>query len=144
MYKKISSFIICAVALVLVACTEKAPVHKDLEGYWKTDRIINRKTGTEMDCYRHFWAFQLGVSEVKKLAEGATAQYISLYQYDEAEKTLRMYEFRNKGSQSQKPQLEKLQVMGISSLDVTFDVVSLDDDKLTLQSEDFTIYFHSY
>lgn len=53
---------VCArLCLVLVfmlwaGCTGKAPEYPDLEGYWKTERIVDNATGEDMPCNRLFWA----------------------------------------------------------------------------------------
>ena len=66
-----------------VACTEKAPVYPDLEGYWKEERIENAATGESRECNRLFWALQLGVSEVKDLGHNGYGTYLCRYEYDE-------------------------------------------------------------
>lgn len=145
MRKTLWRTVLALVSLVwCVACTEKAPVYPDLEGYWKEERIENAATGESRECNRLFWALQLGVSEVKDLGHNGYGTYLCRYEYDEGASTLRMYDFRNRGDQAEVGDISKLGAFGIPSDDVTFDVVQLDGDRMVLRVGDTTLYFRSF
>ena len=139
--KALCLFLICALSY---GCTEKAPEYPDLEGYWKQERIEDSHTDDKEECNRLFWAFQLGIAEVKDLGGNGYGSYLCRYEYNEKAATLRMFDFRIKGNQGQQPDEEKLRPFGIPSGDVTFKVVSLNGDKMVLDSGETILYFRSF
>lgn len=146
---KINSFVfkwICFCLLVpfCLSCTDKAPEYPDLEGYWKQEWIEDEATDGQSECNRLFWAFQLGVSEIRDLGGNGYGTYVCRYDYNEGAATLRMYNFRVKGNQSQEADVDKLKHFGIPSGDVTFEVVRLDGDHMVLRSGGTSLYFRSF
>ena len=126
------------------SCTGKAPEYPDLEGFWKEEKVVDGSTGESRECHRLFWALQLGVSEVNDLGGNGFGSYLCRYVYDEGASTLRRYDFRTKGSQSEVADIAKLGEFGIPSDDVTFEVVRLDGDRLVLRAGDTTLYFRAF
>ena len=116
----------CLLVPFCLSCTDKAPEYPDLEGYWKQEWIEDEATDGQSECNRLFWAFQLGVSEIRDLGGNGYGTYVCRYDYNEGAATLRMYNFRVKGNQSQEADVDKLKHFGIPSGDVTFEVVRLD------------------
>ena len=57
----------CLLVPFCLSCTDKAPEYPDLEGYWKQEWIEDEATDGQSECNRLFWAFQLGVSEIRDL-----------------------------------------------------------------------------
>lgn len=132
------------VVLSVAACTEKAPVYPELEGYWQEERIVDEVTGVDKECARLYWAFQLGVSEIRDLGANGWGIHVCRYEYDEAHRLLRMWDFREKENQSQNSAEEMLEGFGIPSSDVTFEVVKADGDHLVLRCEGTRLYFRSF
>lgn len=130
--------------MLVVSCTEKAPVYPKLEGYWKEERVVDEVTGAGDECTRLYWAFQLGVSEIRDLGANGLGIHVCRYEYDEAHRLLRMWDFREKDNQSQNSSEEKLAGFGIPSSDVTFEVVKADGDHLVLRYEGNLLCFRSF
>ena len=142
MYKIIKSFFVFLTAFCCWACTDKAPEYPDLEGYWKQERIDDGNTGTQTVHERVYWAFQLGVSEVRNIQTGE--DFLCRYEYNEGASSLRMYDFRMKGNKSQKVNVGKLSLLGIPSDDVIYEVVKLDGDRMLLRADDITLHFRKF
>ena len=115
-----------------------------MEGYWKQESIEDEATDGHSECNRLFWAFQLGVSEIRDLGGNGYGTYVCRYDYNEGSATLRMYNFRVKGNPSQEADVDKLKLFGIPSGDVTFEVVRLDGDRMVLRSSGTSLYFRSF
>ena len=135
---------VCLAAILCQACTGKAPEYPDLEGYWKQERIEDRQTGESRACDRLFWALQLGVGEVKDLGKGGSRVCLCRYEYNEGAATLRLYDFRIRGDQSERPGQEQLDVFGIPSEDTTFEVLLLDGDHMVLRSDKSVLHLRSF
>ena len=88
----------CLLVPFCLSCTDKAPEYPDLEGYWKQEWIEDEATDGQSECNRLFWAFQLGVSEIRDLGGNGYGTYVCRYDYNEGAATLRMYNFRVKGN----------------------------------------------
>ncbi len=149
MYKMNSGLILrwgcfCLAVASCLSCTDKAAEYPDLEGYWKQERIEDADTDSITQCNRLFWAFQLGVAEVRDLGENGYGTYVCRYDYNEGAATLRMYNFKEKGNQSQDADADKLVLFGIPSADVTFKVVRLHGDSMVLQAGETSLYFRSF
>lgn len=132
-----ASVCVCLAAVFCPSCTDKAPEHPDLEGFWKEERIEDVSTGASEECDRLYWAFQLGVSQLNDYGSEGGEMLICRYEYDEGKATLRMHDFRPAGE-------EYLKVFGIPSEEVTFEVVRLDGDHMLLRSGNSMLYFKSF
>lgn len=143
MEKKIRCAVWAVLFMCLTACTGKAPEYPELEGYWKVGRVVDAETG-EQPCDRIFWAFQLGVGELKNLSGSGFGGCWCRYEYDASAATLRMFEFKTKGHPASDVPAEKLEILGLPGTDVTFSVVTLDGSRMVLQSEGLTIDLHSF
>ena len=72
----------CLLVPFCLSCTDKAPEYPDLEGYWKQEWIEDEATDGQSECNRLFWAFQLGVSEIRDLGgNGAGVRIGCLYNH---------------------------------------------------------------
>lgn len=143
--KKIICLLLCGLLMqVLAGCTDKAPEYPDLEGYWKTERIVNNQTGEKMPCNRLFWALQLGLVELKDLGENGFGGYIGRFEYDEKAKTLRIHNVVFQGNQTRPAEEKNLINFGLPSIDTVFDVLSLDGHRMVLRSDMTTLYFRSF
>ena len=134
----------CLAVSLCFSCTDKAPVHPDLEGFWKQEWIEDEATGERSECHRLYWAFQLGVSELQDLGENGYGNFLCRYEYDDAAATLRMYDFRWRSNQGQVVDADELKPFGIPSGDVTFEVVGLDGDNMVLRSGSISLRFRSF
>lgn len=134
----------CMAVPAFLSCTDKAPEHPDLEGYWKQERIEDGTTGESRECNRLFWAFQLGLAEVRDLGGNGYGTYVCRYDYDEDAATLRMYDFRMKGNQSHEADTGKLNEFGIPSEDVVFKVLRIGGGHLELRTGNTSLYFRSF
>lgn len=135
---------LCLVQALYTGCVDKAPEYPDLEGYWKTERIVDNRTGEDMPCNRLFWGVQLQVVELRDLGDNGFGRYVGRFEYDEKGKTLRLFGFVNKGNQAKPAGEDALRNFGLPSTDETFAVVSLDGDRMVLRSGETTLYFRSF
>ncbi len=142
--KVCASLCLVLVSMLWAGCTGKAPEYSDLEGYWKTERIVDNATGEDMPCNRLFWALQLQIVELRDLGNNGFGTFIGQYAYDEKGRTLRLYNLVNKSNQKQDAEEGKLSRFGVDGSDTTFEVVSLGDGRMALRSEKNTLYFRSF
>ncbi len=131
--------------LMLATCTEKAPVYPDLEGFWKQEQIeVRDGRGTVIECNRLFWAFQLGVAEIKDLGNNGYGTCLCRFEYDEGKSLIRMYDFVSNSKRMENSDVEILKKFGIPSLDVTYKVLDLDGDRMILCVGDTVLYYRSF
>lgn len=130
--------------ILIASCTGKAEVYGDLEQYWKEEKIVYNETDTTVECHRLYWAFQLGVAELRDLGDNGFGTFVCLFDYDESAGTLRLYEFRTSHWSETVPADSLLQNYGVPSSDVTFDVVKLNHDDMVLRCDTTTLYFIAF
>ena len=124
---------LCLCLLLCTGCVDKAPEYPELEGFWKTERIVDNATGEEQPCHRLYWALQLGIVQLKDLGGNGLGNHFGRFAYDRQAGTLRIFEVQGISEQ-------KLQGFGIPSTDTLFGI-TLRDGKMVLQSETTTVYF---
>lgn len=134
----------CLMQALYTGCVDKAPEYPDLEGYWKTERIVDNLTGEDKPCNRLYWALQLQVIELRDLRENATGSLVGRFVYDEGAATLRLTNMVKKGNQSANADAASLEKFGVPSAEAVFEVLSLDGKQMVLRSEKTTLYFRSF
>lgn len=145
---KINNILFVGVSLLfglfITSCTGKAEVYGDLEQYWKEEKIVYNETDSTVECYRLYWAFQLGLTELRDLGDNGFGTFVCLFDYDESGGTLRLYEFRTGHNTETVPADSLLQNYGVPTSDVTFEVVKLNHDDMVLRCDTTTLYFCAF
>ena len=124
------------------------------DGLWQLEQVDTMATGgiTDMHDELIFWAVQHRVLEMrcsKMTADGTAMVRLSVYyHFRRSGDTLQFladpYPVLNLRPEDPYAELKHVQAYGLSRFDETFQVLSLDDNHLTLQSELYRMYFRKY
>lgn len=145
--KKISAIYFAGVCLAIIILAaggcRKMPINGKLDGQWQIMKIENLQDGSDVtSVYRSYIDISLHVVNLRNVSldESAGSVISGNMKYDKGGNTLYMdFPYNTEGSK-----LDQLQLWGIYSNPVTFDIVKLDGKQLILKSPETLITCRRY
>ena len=132
--------VVCAVVMaVLPASCAKAPIDRDIEGFWRLDSYVTVSDGHVHHCERIFYGITRYVVEVgERQGPGGYGTFIGRFEYVDGSSVVAMRDFRQRASTSDNgvpATADDLRPFGMDSTSTVFRVVDADGSRLVLQSD---------
>lgn len=133
-----------ALCLAMTGCTLETSGNGDLDGYWQLSQLDSLRNGVTVDMRDSgiYWAVQVNLLRTSKVDGHAY-----FFRFDNKGDSLLLsepYRDLRDSSDIKVADAALLKPYGVNALSEGFAILSLDNDKMTLQSETLRLYFRKY
>ena len=139
--------ILLLLACSMAACELETSTHGDLDGFWLLTGVDTLATGghQELRDSSLTWSFQGRILEIRRASHRYNEAFICKFQHEGG--YIRVYDIYTIRREFDDPRVEDLTPLrkyGVNALDERFLVVTLNDDRMVLQSNGLQINFEKH
>lgn len=133
--------LMAGMALMLIICScQKAPIHANIEGFWKLESFTILETEETVVCERLYYSITRMVTEVsEKEGQNGYGTYIGRTEYRNNGTQLVLKDFKVRANTSDNKEdapVEKLQHFGLGNQEENvFDIIECNRKTMTLESD---------
>lgn len=133
-----------ALCLAMTGCTLETSGNDDLDGFWQLSQLDTIANGTTVDMRESgiYWAVQMNLLRTSKV--DGHAYFFRFVNTGDSLLLSEPYRDLRDSSDIKISDAALLAPYGVNSLTQGYAILSLDADKMTLQSETLRLYFRKY